>query len=81
MLQCIYYRFLALFDTAVCREAMYVGYIGQLFLNMLKCIIIPLVIPSLIAAIGKCTFSHKLINVVNYGVFKSQKHVSTCIIL
>ena len=34
------------------REAMYVKYIGELFLNMLKGIIIPLVIPSLIAAIG-----------------------------
>ena len=31
---------------------MYVKYIGELFLNMLKGIIIPLVIPSLIAAIG-----------------------------
>ena len=34
------------------REAMYVKYIGELFLNMLKGIIIPLVIPSLIATIG-----------------------------
>jgi len=34
------------------REAMYVGYIGKLFLNMLKSVIIPLIIPSLIAAIG-----------------------------
>lgn len=39
------------------REAMYVGYIGHLFLNMLKCIIIPLVIPSLIAAIGTLDLS------------------------
>ena len=31
----------------------YVKYIGSLFLNMLKCVIIPLVIPSLIAAIGQ----------------------------
>ena len=31
---------------------MYVKYIGELFLNMLKGIIIPLVIPSLIATIG-----------------------------
>ena len=31
---------------------MYVKYIGELFLSMLKGIIIPLVIPSLIAAIG-----------------------------
>jgi len=34
------------------REAMYVKYPGELFLNMLKCVIIPLVVPSLIAAIG-----------------------------
>ena len=34
------------------REAIYVKFIGELFLNMLKCIIIPLVVPSLIAAIG-----------------------------
>ena len=31
---------------------MYVEFIGSLFLNMLKGIIIPLVVPSLIAAIG-----------------------------
>ena len=34
------------------REAMYVKYIGELFLNMLKGIIIPLIIPSLISTIG-----------------------------
>ena len=34
------------------RDAMYVSYIGKLFLNMLKCVIIPLIIPSLIASIG-----------------------------
>ena len=32
---------------------MYLKYVGELFLNMLKCIIIPLVVPSLIASIGK----------------------------
>ena len=31
---------------------MYVKYIGELFLNMLKGIIIPLIIPSLISTIG-----------------------------
>ena len=31
---------------------MYVGFIGELFLNMLKGIILPLVVPSLIATIG-----------------------------
>ena len=40
------------------REAMYVRYIGELFLNMLKCVIIPLVVPSLIASIGRETFLH-----------------------
>jgi len=39
------------------RDAMYVKYIGSLFLSMLKCIIIPLVIPSLIAAIGSMDLS------------------------
>ncbi len=31
---------------------MYVQYVGKLFLRMLKCIIIPLIIPSLIASVG-----------------------------
>lgn len=40
------------------REAeLYVGFLGNLFLNMLKCIIIPLVIPSLITAIGSMNLS------------------------
>ena len=34
----------------------YVGYPGKLFLNMLKCLIIPLVVPSLIASIGSLDF-------------------------
>ena len=34
------------------REAMYIEFVGILFLNMLKCIIIPLIIPSLIVAVG-----------------------------
>ena len=32
------------------------GYPGKLFLNMLKCLIIPLVVPSLIASIGSLDF-------------------------
>ena len=32
---------------------MYVAYIGKLFLRMLKALILPLIIPSLIAAIGQ----------------------------
>jgi len=39
------------------RDAMYVGYIGKLFLNMLKCIVIPLIIPSLISVIGSMDLS------------------------
>ena len=34
------------------RDAMNVAFIGKLFLRMLKCIIIPLIIPSLISAVG-----------------------------
>merc|ERR1712227_417253 len=36
---------------------LYVGFIGQLFLNMLKCIIIPMVIPSLVTAVGSMNLS------------------------
>jgi len=39
------------------RDAMYVSYVGKLFLNMLKCVIIPLIIPSLISAIGSMDLS------------------------
>ena len=35
------------------RDAMYVSFIGKLFLNMLKSVIIPLIIPSLISSIGR----------------------------
>lgn len=34
------------------REIMYVAYIGNLFLRMLKALILPLIIPSLISAVG-----------------------------
>ena len=39
------------------RDAMYVSFIGNLFLSALKSIIIPLVIPSLIIAIGTLDIS------------------------
>jgi len=39
-------------DPFSAREAMYVQFIGKLFLSMLKMIILPLVIPSLIVAVG-----------------------------
>ena len=35
------------------RQSYYVGYPGKIFLNMLKCLIIPLIVPSLIASIGQ----------------------------
>ena len=38
-------------------QAMYVKFIGNLFLQMLKGIIIPLVIPSLIVAVGSLDLS------------------------
>ena len=39
-------------DAYTSREVMYVKFAGKLFLNMLKAIIIPLIIPSLIVAVG-----------------------------
>ena len=35
------------------RDIMYISYVGQLFLRMLKALILPLIIPSLIVAIGQ----------------------------
>jgi len=39
------------------RDAMYVAYIGELFLRMLKALILPLIIPSLITAVGSLDMS------------------------
>ncbi|CAL4229663.1 unnamed protein product [Meganyctiphanes norvegica] len=39
------------------REVMYVGYIGELYLRALKCLIIPLITSSIISAIGNLDFS------------------------
>ena len=36
---------------------MYIAYVGKLFLRMLKALILPLIIPSLIAAIGQLDMS------------------------
>ena len=47
------YMFLLFSDLWTDREVMYVAYIGKLFLRMLKALILPLIIPSLIAAIGQ----------------------------
>jgi len=39
------------------REVMYVGYVGDLFLRMLKALILPLIVSSLVAAIGSLDLS------------------------
>jgi len=39
------------------REVMYVSYVGNLFLRMLKALILPLIIPSLVAAVGALDMS------------------------
>jgi len=39
------------------REIMYVSYVGKLFLRMLKALILPLIVPSLIAAVGALDMS------------------------
>merc|ERR1719216_437268 len=39
------------------REVMYVAYAGELFLRMLKALILPLVVPSLITAVGSLDMS------------------------
>ena len=39
------------------REVMYVSVVGKLFLRMLKALIIPLIVPSLITAVGSLNVS------------------------
>lgn len=39
------------------REVMYVKYIGELFLRMLKALILPLIVSSLVAAVGSLDLS------------------------
>ncbi|XP_037778829.1 excitatory amino acid transporter 1-like, partial [Penaeus monodon] len=39
------------------REVMYVGYVGELFLRALKALIIPLIVSSLVSAIGSLDLS------------------------
>lgn len=39
------------------REVMYVSYVGKLFLRMLKALILPLIVPSLVAAVGSLDMS------------------------
>ena len=52
------------------REVMYVKFLGTLFLNMLKSIIIPLIIPSLIVAVGSLDL--KLSGILKLPVFSMQ---------
>ena len=39
------------------REVMYVTYVGEIFLRMLKALILPLIVPSLITAVGSLDMS------------------------
>ncbi len=39
------------------REVIYVSFVGKLFLRMLKALILPLIIPSLVAAVGSLDMS------------------------
>ena len=39
------------------REVMYIGYIGEVYLRALKALIIPLIVSSIIAAIGSLDLS------------------------
>ena len=39
------------------REVMYIGYIGEVYLRALKALIIPLIVSSIIAAIGNLDLS------------------------
>ena len=39
------------------REVMYVSFVGKLFLRMLKAVVIPLIVPSLITAVGSLNIS------------------------
>ena len=45
---------------------MYVKFIGTIFLNMLKCVIIPLIIPSLISAIGNMSVLQLLTDLLRF---------------
>ena len=49
--------FLQMDHTWTDRETMYISYIGKLFLRMLKALILPLIIPSLVAAVGSLDMS------------------------
>lgn len=44
-------------DNYSCREAMYIKFVGTLFLQMLESIVIPLVVPTLILTVGSLDLS------------------------
>ena len=50
---------------------MYVSYVGKLFLRMLKALILPLIVPSLVAAVGSLdmSISGKVNNVLPLEMF------------
>ena len=60
------------------REAMYVKFIGSLFLQMLKCIIIPLIIPSLIVAVGSLDLKISGMKGYSEGTQRVLKRVQKC---
>merc|ERR1712001_570020 len=53
------------------REVVYVSYVGKLFLRMLKALILPLIVPSLVAAVGSLdmSISGKVNNVLPLEMF------------
>ena len=59
------------------REVMYVSYVGKLFLRMLKALILPLIVPSLVAAVGSLDMS--ISGKVNGNIFTNSKILSTVI--
>ena len=53
---------------------MYVSYVGKLFLRMLKALILPLIVPSLVAAVGSLDMSiSRKVNGNIFTVNQSQK--------
>ena len=54
---CLGFALRASKDKWTPREVSYVKFIGELFLNMLKCLIVPLIVTSLIGAVGSLDLS------------------------
>ena len=55
-------------DTWSDREVMYVSYVGEIFLRMLKALILPLIVPSLITAVGSLDMSLSGTNTFSFNV-------------